>query len=142
MPWPAFITDNNGRKFTFRPTDRERDGKRYYQADFLAEGAGEEEAGYLWFTDEGDDCMLLHDVEVYEKYSGAGLGPKLVRIVEDEAKRLGKKRIFGHVEARCQLSGQKERLAAWYRRLGYTLRRIDSVPEDYYGTLEKILPEG
>jgi GNAT superfamily N-acetyltransferase len=141
MVWPAFITDRSGRRFTFRPDDFAKDGSHYYRADLFAEGE-DEEAGYLWFRDEGEDWMLLHDVEVYEKYSGAGLGPLLIRIVEEEAKRLGKKKIVGHVEARCQLSGQKERLAEWYRRLGYTVAKIDSVQEDYYGTLEKILSEG
>jgi GNAT superfamily N-acetyltransferase len=139
MTWPAFITDGKGQKFTFHPSDYEEDGAYYYQADLLAEDG--EEAGYLWFRDEGKDGMLLHDVEVYEKFSGAGLGLLLIQIVEDEATRLGKNRIFGHIEARCQLSGQKEKLAAWYRRLGYTVVRTDSVPADYYGTLEKKLPE-
>jgi len=139
MTWPAFITNRNGRKFTFRPYDLGKDGIYYYNADLLAEGG--EEAGYLWFRDEGEDGMLLHDVEVYEKFSRAGLGLLLIRIVEDEATRLGKNRIFGHIEARCQLSGQKEKLAAWYRRLGYAVVTIDSIPVDYYGTLEKRLRE-
>ena len=137
MPWPDFITDKHGQKFKFRPTDSQGKAARHYMSYFFAED--EEEAGYLSFDDDGDDSLFLIDVVVYKKFSGAGLGQLLIRIVEDEAKRLGKKRIIGDVNAQSHMSGQKERLAAWYRRLGYTVIKRDSVPADYYGPLEKIL---
>jgi len=137
MTWPDFITDKYGRTFRFRPTDRQNNAARHYLSYFFAES--DVEAGYLSFDDDGDDSLFLIDVVVYEEFSGAGLGPLLIRIVEEEAKRLRKKRIVGVVNAQAHMSGQKERLAAWYRRLGYTVTKKGSVPEDYYGTLEKML---
>ena len=126
-----------GLKFTLLPKEFDKDGAHYYLADVLSEDG--EEAAYLWFRDEGMDWMLLHDLQVYEKFSRAGIGPLLVRIVEDEAKRKGKKKIIGHVEAHLYLSGQKEILVSWYRRMGYSVVPIESSRPDYYGTLEKKL---
>jgi len=137
MIWPVDIADVNGRIFILRPDDREAKGTFFYQADILT--ARGEEAGYFWFDDFGDDSIVLHDIEVYERYSGAGLGSRLIQIVEAEARRLGKAKIVGHVDARCQMSGQKERLAAWYRKRGYTVTQTDFSNGDYYGTLEKRL---
>jgi hypothetical protein len=69
----------------------------------------------------------------------SGLGSLLVHIVENEANRVGKKRIIGHIEASDHLSGKKEVLASWYQRLGYSVTPIESSNPDYYGTLEKTL---
>jgi GNAT superfamily N-acetyltransferase len=140
MTWPAFIVDRNGRKFAIRPKEFDADGLRYYQAEIFSEE--DEEAGYLWFRDERKEWLLLHDVEVYERFSRVGLGPQLIAIAESEARRLGKERIIGHVEARCQLWGKKAELATWYRNLGYQVTQTDFSEKNYYGPLEKKLLQG
>jgi GNAT superfamily N-acetyltransferase len=73
------------------------------------------------------------------KYRGGGLGSRLVHFAEDACRREG--RTVMRVEALVPTTYRhpvKERLDAWYQRLGYELLKIGRFDEDYPNQAAKL----
>ncbi|KAF5022697.1 hypothetical protein F66182_5245 [Fusarium sp. NRRL 66182] len=66
------------------------------------------------------------------KYQGTGLGRKMITFAEDESRRRGC--LMMQVELLVPMTFRhegKERLLAWYTRLGYKLVKLGKFDEDY-----------
>ncbi|WP_405785728.1 MULTISPECIES: GNAT family N-acetyltransferase [unclassified Streptomyces] len=97
------------------PADLERDGKDDRAVHVLAEGAG---TGRLLLgadaaaKNDGDpETAVLGRLAVLGSARGRGVGARLVRALEDEARRLGLRGVY--LEAQVHA-------IAFYERLGYT----------------------
>lgn len=107
------------------------DGRRIVGTVLLK--APRTEGGCDWY--ERDDVRTFHQLAVEPELQGAGLGTRLVRHVEDRARRLGA------AELALDTSEHARRLIDWYLRLGY--RHVDHAdwrPDTNY--LSLILSKG
>jgi ribosomal protein S18 acetylase RimI-like enzyme len=81
---------------------------------FIAETAGGAVVGSVLWAREGDTVELMK-LAVAPEARSAGVGPALVRAVEESAAATGATRVL------LAVSAFSPRLVAWYERLGYTV---------------------
>jgi ribosomal protein S18 acetylase RimI-like enzyme len=73
-------------------------------------------AGFSWFVARGRDdnrCAFIYDIVIEEAYRGKGYGRQLMVFMENEAKKMGLKRIGLHV------FGFNKTAIGLYQSLGY-----------------------
>jgi ribosomal protein S18 acetylase RimI-like enzyme len=78
--------------------------------------------GMVWYGDapgRRTDMLFIYDIRVDKAQRGKGYGTATLRLVEEEAKKLGKKRIGLHV------FGHNPGARELYERLGYKATNIN-----------------
>ncbi len=95
------------------PDGLETNGQYLYS---VVDERDNQRVGIIWYGEiRGDrkDIIFIYDILIDERFRGRGYGTATLRLVEERARELGKKRITLHVFA------HNERARKLYEELGY-----------------------
>jgi RimJ/RimL family protein N-acetyltransferase len=107
------IEDSEKEHSSFLPDGLKTNGQYLYSVVDERDGR---RVGTIWYGEIRDirkDTIYIYDIHVDEWFRGRGYGTAALRLVEDRARELGKKRIALHVFA------HNERARKLYEELGY-----------------------
>src|SRR4051812_41471777 len=129
------IQNRRGETFT---TSCERFNGLYWR--LVVKNSKAEEVGELLFRRDDAVSVELWEIEIYPEFGGTGIGTELLKSFLVALQQKGFQRVIAICKASDRLLSNKERLASWYERHGFTLTResVDNQP-GYMGTLTKEL---
>ena len=99
-----------------------------------------ERVGFLRFASEDADSVKIFDFRILDKFWRSGIGTQMFSKLFDLFKAHGFSSVVGSCKSSERPLSEKEELAKWYMRLGFTLARkkMRGVP-GYMGKLQKKL---
>jgi len=103
---------------SFMPEGQETKGHYFFS---VVDDMTKESVGMVWYADAPGrltDMLWIYDIEIDARWRGKGYGTAVMRMVEEKARELGKKRVGLHVFAHNE--GARE----LYERLGYEATNI------------------
>ncbi|HEV2319120.1 MAG TPA: GNAT family N-acetyltransferase [Verrucomicrobiae bacterium] len=99
-------------------------------------------AGDLLFEPRDAVTVELIDFHVYREFAGNGIGTEVINKLQDLLREQGFLRVIGICKSYDRPLSEKEKLAAWYTNLGFTLFRESMEGEPgYIGRLTRNLKE-
>lgn len=101
---------------------------------------GGEYAGDMTFEPQDMDTMKIIDFHIHPEFSAKGLGTNVMGVLLNRFRERGFCSVIGICKSYDHPLSEKEKLAEWYARLGFTLIREDMATEPgYMGRLFKRL---
>ena len=99
-----------------------------------------EYAGDLLFEPKDEATVELMDFHIFAEFACRGVGTELLNNLQYLLRGNGFRLIVGICKSSHRPLSEKEKLAQWYARLGFTLlRESDDTVPGYMGTLSKNL---
>ncbi|WP_411845710.1 GNAT family N-acetyltransferase [Roseibacillus persicicus] len=87
---------------------------------------GGKAAGVVRVAKQGDEIVLLGDIEVYPEYRKRGVGSQLLRALLEHAQKNEVMEVFGNV---TEHADQQPFLRDWYRSHGFQVSSLDGRAE-------------
>ncbi|MGM9986110.1 MAG: GNAT family N-acetyltransferase [Bacillaceae bacterium] len=79
--------------------------------------------GMIWLGKQTDEQGFIYDFSIEDKYRGNGFGKEAMKLVEQEGKKVGLKKIGLHV------FGHNHAARALYEKLGYQITNVQMIKE-------------